>query len=78
MACNVYLTFFCRYDTRKLRKIEPVYFACCYGIPFIPALAFVFVRDNNGSRPYGNASLWCWISKDWNILRITAFYAPVW
>lgn len=78
MAINVYLTFFWRFDAYKLRKIEPLYLVCCYGVPFVPALVYLFIRDGNGHRPYGSATLWCWIASEWSVFRITTFYGPVW
>lgn len=77
MAINVYLTFYHKYDARALRKIEIIYFICCYGIPFIPGFTFLFVRNHAG-RPYGNAVLWCWLRSEWEIYRIATFYGPVW
>ncbi|KAJ3494870.1 hypothetical protein NLG97_g3794 [Lecanicillium saksenae] len=78
MATNVYLAFYRGYDTLHLRKMEIPYLLLCYGLPFIPALVFVFIRNVQGERVYGDAILWCWISSDWRILRIAVFYAPVW
>jgi hypothetical protein len=79
MACNVYLTFFHKYDAGMLRTMEKWYFLGCYGIPFIPAIIFVFISNpNDGSRLYGNATLWCWVSSDFDVMRIATFYAPVW
>ncbi|KAL6415423.1 G-protein coupled receptor [Ilyonectria robusta] len=78
MAINVYLTFYHKYNAVDLRKKEFLYLICCYGIPFVPAITYVFVRDGNGHRVYGNASLWCWVSKEWGIWRILTFYGPIW
>jgi hypothetical protein len=38
MACNVYLTFFRKYNAAQLKKLEWKYFLACYGIPFPPAV----------------------------------------
>ncbi|KAL7795032.1 putative G-protein coupled receptor protein [Trichoderma ceciliae] len=78
MAFNVYLTFYHKYDARKLRRMEIPYLLFCYGIPFIPAFVYIFIRNKNGSRAYGNATLWCWITTEWDIYRISTFYGPVW
>lgn len=78
MAINVYLTFYYRFDAHGLRKMEVPYLLCCYGIPFVPALVYVFARDRGSHRAYGNAVLWCWVSTEWNIWRILTFYGPVW
>ncbi|CAI7652987.1 unnamed protein product [Penicillium viridicatum] len=78
MACNVYLTFFHKYDSEQLRRLEWKYVLCCYGIPFIPAFAYFFIQTQARGRIYGSAILWCWISVQWSFLRIAIFYGPVW
>ncbi|CAG8215701.1 unnamed protein product [Penicillium nalgiovense] len=78
MACNVYLTFFHKYDSEQLRRLEWKYVLCCYGVPFVPAFAFFFVQTQARGRIYGSAILWCWISVQWSFLRIAIFYGPVW
>jgi hypothetical protein len=78
MAINVYLTFYHKYDARMLRKMEIAYLLCCYGIPFIPGLTFLFVSNQHAGRPYGDAILWCWLKNEWEVYRIATFYAPVW
>lgn len=78
MACNVYLTFYHKYDAQRLRSIEIPYLIACYGIPFVPAAAYIFIKNGEGQRVYGNATLWCWVTSEWDILRIATFYAPVW
>ncbi|KAF4993355.1 hypothetical protein FGRMN_6543 [Fusarium graminum] len=76
MVSNVYLTFYCRFDGARLRKIEPIHIALCYGIPFIIAITFVFVRKN-GARAYGNANLWCWLTVEWDAWQL-ATYGLIW
>ncbi|KAG5929040.1 hypothetical protein E4U42_007351 [Claviceps africana] len=78
MAINVYLTFYFKFDAARLRRMEIAYLIACYGVPAIPAVAFLFIRSSEGVRVYGNATLWCWISQDWDVLRIAIFYGPVW
>ena len=78
MAVNVYLTFYHKFDAERLRRMEIFYLIACYGIPFIPALAFLFIKTSSGTRVYGDASLWCWICQEWDVLRIAVFYGPVW
>ncbi|KAI1768709.1 family A G protein-coupled receptor-like protein [Hypoxylon sp. FL1150] len=78
MAFNVYLTFYHKFDAAGLRKMEIWYLLLCYGIPFIPALTYVFVKAEAKGRMYGNATLWCWVSSEWDIFRIATFYGPVW
>lgn len=55
MACNVYLTFFRRYSTSQLRKLEWRYFILCYGLPFLPAFVYLFVESQSKGNIYGPA-----------------------
>ncbi|KAJ9207912.1 hypothetical protein DTO164E3_198 [Paecilomyces variotii] len=78
MALNVYLTFFHKFDSSQLRKLEWKYFVACYGIPFVPAFIYCFVDTPAKGKIYGEAVLWCWVSLKWDALRIATFYGPVW
>lgn len=81
MALNVYLTVFKKYSSHRLQKLEIRYIIACYGIPFIPAIVFLFISRNRGGveKPiFGPATLWCWIADDWKLLRLAAFYGPTW
>ncbi|KAJ5496874.1 hypothetical protein N7463_008861 [Penicillium fimorum] len=78
MACNVYLTFFYRYDSEQLRQIEWKYVVCCYGLPFIPSFIYFFIHTQARGWVYGSATLWCWVALPWDYLRIATFYGPVW
>lgn len=78
MACNVYLIFFHKYDAEKIRRIEKWYLLACYGLPFIPAFAYLFIVSSSGNRAYGNATLWCWISSEFDVIRVATSYAPIW
>jgi hypothetical protein len=77
MVSNVYLTFYRRFDAVKLRKIEPLHIGLCYGIPFIIAITFVFVKNKDGVRAYGNANLWCWLTVEWDAWQL-ATYGLIW
>ena len=55
MACNVFLTFFRRYSASQLRALEWKYALLCYGIPFIPAIVFVFTQTEARGRIFGSA-----------------------
>ncbi|KAL5336334.1 hypothetical protein BJX70DRAFT_373017 [Aspergillus crustosus] len=78
MAFNVYLTFFRKYNSEQLRRLEWKYVALCYGLPFIPAFGYFFIRSLSRGKVYGSAILWCWIAPSWDFLRIAVFYGPVW
>ena len=55
MACNVYLTFFHKYNSEQLRHLEWKYVLCCYGVPFIPAFAYFFIQTQARGHVYGSA-----------------------
>jgi hypothetical protein len=57
MACNVYLTFFKSHDASSLRRLEWRYLALCYGVPFVPALVFLFIDTADRGRIYGSANV---------------------
>ncbi|BCS27532.1 putative cAMP receptor-like protein [Aspergillus puulaauensis] len=78
MAFNVYLTFFRKYNSEQLRRLEWKYIVLCYGLPFIPAFTYFFIRSPSRGKIYGSAILWCWVAPSWDILRIALFYGPVW
>ncbi|KAK1783453.1 hypothetical protein QBC45DRAFT_388547 [Copromyces sp. CBS 386.78] len=78
MAFNVYLIFERQYDAQKLRSMEKFYFLFCYGLTFVVAFVFCFISTPARGNMYGNATLWCWISPNWDIFRIATFYGPVW
>ncbi|CRG86650.1 Cyclic AMP receptor 2 [Talaromyces islandicus] len=78
MACNVYLTFFRKYDASRLRSLEWKYAIMCYGVPFIPSFVYFFIKTDSKGPIYGSAVLWCWVSAPWDVLRIAVFYGPTW
>lgn len=55
MACNVYLTFFHKYDSERLRRLVWKYVVCCYGLPFILALTYFFIETKDCGKVYGSA-----------------------
>lgn len=55
MAFNVYLTFFHKYDASRLRRLEWKYVLLCYGLPFIPAFVYFFVKNEAKGPVYGSA-----------------------
>jgi hypothetical protein len=57
MACNVYLTFFRKYNAEQLRALEWKYMIFCYGIPFLPAFSYFFVQSAARGKVYGSATV---------------------
>lgn len=59
MAINVYLAIFHQYDSASLRHLTGRYLILCYGLPFIPAFALLFISSDHRGRVYGNATVSC-------------------
>ncbi|TRX97693.1 hypothetical protein FHL15_001448 [Xylaria flabelliformis] len=78
MAVNVYMVFFFSANPNNFLRYWYAYFVVCYGIPFIPALWLLLVRDGPSDTVYGDATIWCWIDRDWSDLRIYTYYLPIW
>lgn len=57
MAFNVYLTFFHKHDAAKLRHLEWKYIVLCYGLPFIPPFAYLFIHSSSKGPVYGSATV---------------------
>lgn len=57
MAVNVYMVFFFSANPNNFLRYWYAYFIVCYGIPFIPALWLLLVRDESGGNVYGDATV---------------------
>ena len=77
MAINVYLAFFSGYTVEQLRALDLRYLVISYGASAVPAFVFLFVSTSQGPI-YGDASIWCWISPEWDYLRGAIGYVIVW
>lgn len=94
MAVNVYLIFFHAYTTKQLRALDFKYLLGCYGTSFVPAFVYIFVSSQSRGRIYGPAivggnvqvlpqtlislQIWCWVTVEWEFLRILTLYGFVW
>ncbi|KAI1259312.1 hypothetical protein F5Y18DRAFT_443603 [Xylariaceae sp. FL1019] len=78
MAVNVYMVFFFSANPQSFLQYWYIYVLVCYGVPFIPALWLLIIRDTAGHNVYGNATIWCWIDTEWKDLRIYTYYLPIW
>lgn len=78
MAINVYLVFFRHYTVEQLRALDVHYLLACYGLSFIPALVFLFIDTSEQGRVYGPAIIWCWITSEWDWMRVVFLYGIVW
>ncbi|RGP74260.1 hypothetical protein FLONG3_6172 [Fusarium longipes] len=78
MAINVFLVFFCNADPRMFRKYAWLYCVICFGGPLIPAIVLISIRNSPRGLMFGDATLWCWIGTDWSLVRLYAYYIPIW
>ncbi|KAH7134234.1 hypothetical protein EDB81DRAFT_903036 [Dactylonectria macrodidyma] len=78
MSVNVFLVFFLNASPSTFRKYAWVYCFICFGGPMIPAIVLISIRDPEKGLVFGDAALWCWISTDWNLVRLYSYYIPIW
>ncbi|KAL9072509.1 MAG: hypothetical protein Q9161_003521 [Pseudevernia consocians] len=78
MGFNVYLALFRGWTSESMRRQEWKYFLGCYGCSFIPALVYLFINTKSRGKIYGPALLWCWVSPQWDFLRVATLYGIVW
>lgn len=57
MAVNVYMVFFFSANPNNFLRYWYAYFIVCYGIPLVPALWLLVVRDEAGRGVYGDATV---------------------
>ena len=55
MALNVYLALFRGWTAQRMQAQEWKYFIGAYGLSFIPALTYLFLKDHSRGRVYGPA-----------------------
>ncbi|KAL7946115.1 putative G-protein coupled receptor protein [Trichoderma barbatum] len=77
MAVNVFLVFYFHTNPDSFRKRWWIYCLICYGGPFIIALTLLLLRSPRG-QVYGGATIWCWVDKDWDYIRIYTYYMLIW
>ncbi|KAI9708037.1 MAG: hypothetical protein M1820_004241 [Bogoriella megaspora] len=78
MAINVYLSMFRGYSIKQLRKLDAKYLLFCYGVSFVPAFIFIFISTSARGHVYGPAVIWCWISLEWDFMRVAFLYGWIW
>ncbi|EXJ73008.1 uncharacterized protein A1O5_04157 [Cladophialophora psammophila CBS 110553] len=77
MAFNVLLTVRTKRNATELKRVDVYAILAAFVLPFIPALVFLCWRPD-GKTVYGPATMWCWIAQESQILRLVAFYVPIW
>ncbi|KAL6904112.1 hypothetical protein GGI43DRAFT_311105 [Trichoderma evansii] len=78
MAFNVFLVFFYNASPAVFRKRIWIYCIVCFGGPLVPAIVLVSIHDDAKGPIFGNAALWCWIDSNWSLVRLYAYYIPIW
>lgn len=78
MAFNVFLVFFFSANPTTFRRHLWMYCVVCFGLPMIPAIVCLYIKNKTQGPVYGDATLWCWINDEWNSLRIYSYYIPIW
>ncbi|KAH6648623.1 hypothetical protein BKA67DRAFT_538645 [Truncatella angustata] len=78
MAVNVYMVFFFAVNPQSFLRYWWAYFIVCYGIPAIPSVCLLLIKETGIGPVYGNATIWCWIDTEWSGLRIWTYYLPIW
>lgn len=55
-AVNVMLVFYYHYNAEQLRRLNPIYWVICYGVPAIPSFFSLFYKKM-GKHMYGDATV---------------------
>ncbi|EHK18198.1 putative G-protein coupled receptor protein [Trichoderma virens Gv29-8] len=77
MAVNVFLVFYFHTNPDSFRKRWWIYCLICYGGPFTIALTLLLLRSPRGL-VYGGATIWCWVDREWDFIRIYTYYMLIW
>ncbi|KAI6785232.1 Cyclic AMP receptor-like protein A-like protein [Emericellopsis cladophorae] len=78
MAVNVFLVFFFRAKPDSFQRWWWLYCIVCYGGPFCIALTLLVIRDDERGLVYGEATIWCWVDREWDDIRIYTYYMLIW
>ncbi|KAJ3497495.1 hypothetical protein NLG97_g1849 [Lecanicillium saksenae] len=78
MAINVLLVFYFRATPDSFARWWWVYCIICYGGPFIIATTLLLAKSPNRGPVYGEATIWCWVDRQWDDIRIYTYYMLIW
>ncbi|XWW93936.1 hypothetical protein V2A60_001875 [Cordyceps javanica] len=78
MAINVLLVFYFRATPDSFARWWWVYCIICYGGPFTIALTLLLSKASGKGPVYGEATIWCWVDKQWDEIRIYTYYMLIW
>lgn len=78
MAVNLLIKIKYRNLTAEFEKrLEYAYNFVALIVAVIPGIVFAFYRSSTGVQVYGNATLWCWVTANWQEFRLF-FFGPIW
>ncbi|OAA42448.1 GPCR, family 2-like protein [Beauveria brongniartii RCEF 3172] len=78
MAINVLLVFYFRATPDSFARWWWVYCLICYGGPFVIAMTLLLAKTGNHIPVYGEATIWCWVDRQWDYIRIYTYYMLIW
>jgi hypothetical protein len=78
IAINLFCLIYLRKSERQVARHEPFYHIAVWGLPIPMWIICLSISEPNLGTPFGDASLWCWITVKWSVLQIVFFYAPLW
>ncbi|KAM3508063.1 hypothetical protein MY10362_001409 [Beauveria mimosiformis] len=78
MAINVLLVFYFRATPDSFARWWWVYCLICYGGPFVIAMTLLLAKTGNKTPVYGEATIWCWVDRQWDYIRIYTYYMLIW
>ncbi|KAM3517346.1 hypothetical protein NHJ13051_009059 [Beauveria bassiana] len=78
MAINVLLVFYFRATPDSFARWWWVYCLICYGGPFVIAISLLLAKTGNNIPVYGEATIWCWVDRQWDYIRIYTYYMLIW
>ncbi|OAA76737.1 Glucose receptor Git3 [Akanthomyces lecanii RCEF 1005] len=78
MAINVLLVFYFRATPDSFARWWWIYCLVCYGGPFAIALTLLLSKTPNRGPVYGEATIWCWVDRQWDDIRIYTYYMLIW
>ncbi|EGX96223.1 cAMP receptor-like protein, putative [Cordyceps militaris CM01] len=78
MAVNVLLVFYFRATPDSFARWWWVYCLVCYGGPFVIALTLLLTKNAAKGPIYGEATIWCWVDRQWDDIRIYTYYMLIW
>lgn len=77
MVTSVYLRILGRFSPGAIKIFENIGITCGYAVPFTLAMTFLCLRPH-GKMMYGAAGTWCFVTEEFNTIRLAAFYGPIW